>query len=237
MKSIKVVALLFAMVGLAAAQDKVVRWGDPSIPKESYGNYYEDGALITEYKDENVLYSLTIHTDIDKKYVGFWLIIQNLAETPFVISQDNFDLQFTGNPELLRPAPIDEVAKDIEKRGRWRMAFAGALAGMATRNSTAIVSDNQGSVSTVTITEPDRQAQANSQRARNNNASSNARKSAAFKDIALKKNTMFKRTIIDGVVFFRKPKKFPSGLILSFVAGGTRYEIPFGSERVKNDKK
>lgn len=223
--------------GSAQTPTRTIRWGTADTPKGTYGNYYEDGKLITEYKDANIAFSLTIHPDIDKKYIGFWIIVENSSATAFDLSGDDFDLRFSDKPDILRPAPVEQVAKDIEGRGKWRLMFAGALAGLARRQSTAIVNDGQGNVSTVTISEPDRRAQANVQNAQSQNASGNAVKAAALKDIALKLNTLFPKTIVDGVVFFKKPDKLPPGLVFSFIANGTRYEIPFGSERTKNDQK
>ena len=60
----------------------------------------------------------------------------------------------------------EDVAKKMEKRGRWKSLLGGALAGLATRQSTAVVTDNSGNRADVTFTEREDKAIDNARRQR-----------------------------------------------------------------------
>ncbi|HEX8396395.1 MAG TPA: hypothetical protein VF644_03045 [Pyrinomonadaceae bacterium] len=248
MRKILLITILLCAAGSIFAQDstpqtaaqatkKVIRWGSPDSPKNCCRNYMRDGRLVTVYDDEKVNFLLVLDAVVEKKYVVVEIYFLNKTEQPFTVYPDKFSLRFPAPENKVYPAiPAEDVAKKMEKRGLFRFALAGALAGMATKQSTATVRDNNGNRAEVVVTEPDRAAQQNVQRNAHDQRASNEVMANAVRSLSLTANTLFKDQIASGLLFFKK-EKLPSGLIVSFELDGVTYEIPYGTERVPESKK
>ena len=209
----------------------------------------QDGSLVTVYRDSNIFYILSLHSNIDDKYIMVLIDFRNKGDIPITVYPESFQLQLTA-PVNKSFMALDsgEVAKEMEKRGKGGRFFRTFIAGMS-RNSTLVdtrsegdvrISDATGNTATgaysgsskSTISSPDYEAR---ERARAKNDAEKARNSAKadhFESYALKANTLRKDETTGGVVFFKKDK-FSPGAILSFTIDNVRYEVPYGSERSK----
>lgn len=215
------------------SENKTIRWGAWSGTDGCCLNYLKDGVLITEYYDDRLGYSISLHPDKDKKYLFVLIVMQSYSDTPFTVYPENFHLRMTEpvNKTYAALSP-DDVMKEINKRGQWRMGIAAALSGVATRQTTGTVTDSQGNTADVRISEPDYEGQNRTANQAADKQANNAARAAVVQNSALRANTVRKDQIIGGVVFFKKDKLAP-GFILSFTIDNTTYEIPYGTERVK----
>ncbi|MCA1590623.1 MAG: hypothetical protein LC734_09620 [Acidobacteria bacterium] len=113
--------------------------------------------------------------------------------------------------------------------------LAAGLAGMATRQSTAVATDQYGNRADVTVTENDPNVQRNARQAAAQQAGRNATRSEILEEHAWRKHTLFKDEMRYGLVFFKKDG-LTDGLVLSFEIDNVVYEIPYGSKREKADQ-
>lgn len=190
----------------------------------------------TIYENDKIAFLLTVDVTSEKDYLVLYVGILNKSNKPFTIEPDKFQMRKTEPVNITYNAiPAKDIAKKMEKSGRWRMAIAAGLAGMATKQSTATVTDNRGNKADVTVTEPDRQAQRDVENASRRRSTENLSKADAVREFALPTHTLFKDKMIKGYVFFKKGKP-ANGMIISFEINGIIYEIPYGTERVKQNK-
>jgi hypothetical protein len=215
-----------------ASAKKVIRWGSPSLPAGCCNNFFDNNRLKTTYQDENVIFEIGLDTTVEKKFFAVLISIGNKTDQPLTILPDTFTMRLMApKNKTLSPVPVDEVAQKIENRGRWRLLAAGMLAGMATQQSRATITDNRGNRADITVTERDRAAQRNASEAAGQQRSENEERASVIKAVALPKHTLFKDDVKGGVVFFKK-EDLTDGVIISFTLGDTTYEIPYGTERV-----
>lgn len=217
----------------APSPKKVIRWGSNDLPENCCRNYMDKNHLVTIYEDDKIGFLVTIDLKTEKKYVILYAAFLNKSNTPFTIESDKFWMRMTEpRNKTYNAISADEVAKKMENRGRWRMALAAGLTGMATTQSTATVTDNRGNRADVTVAEPDRQAQRDVQNASREQKVANRTKADAVRENSLPNHTLFNDKIIDGYIFF-KQEKLADGMIISFEIDDILYEIPFGAERKK----
>lgn len=232
-----------------SAAKKTIRWASPGLPQDCCANYMVDGTLVTTYRDENTFFTVSLHTNVDDKYIMALIDFRNLSDTPITIYPDNFQLRLT-EPinKIYNSLNSTDVAHEMEKRGRGSRFFRGIFAGMATRSAQVettssgrvAVNDNSGNSasgtysgsSQSTVTVPDYEARERAQARNARERERNQQKADHFDNIALKANTLFKNQATVGVVFFKK-EKFSPGAVLSITIGDTTYEIPYGAERSK----
>jgi hypothetical protein len=169
---------------------------------------------------------IAVSLNDDGKYLAFLVLIVNKSPQRFVVDPAAFFAKIeTPKPFFLITIPADKVAKSMESEGRWRSAMSLFLAGMATRQTTGTVTDQTGNQSSITLTEPDRQAQRNAQQSVRDRNVANQAASNTIRDIGLRANTVFPETSLLGWVFFEK-KKFNS-LTIGVFTGLAMYEFPF----------
>lgn len=220
---------------VAQSQKKIIRWGSSELPQDCCTNYIDKNELKTFYEDDKIAFLLTVNTTFEKKYVILQAIFLNKNNKSFTVYPDKFQMQLTEPRNITYSAiPAEDVAHKMENRGRWRMALAAGLAGMATTQSTATVTDNRGNRAEVTVTEPNRQAQRDVHNASRERAAANRSKADAVREFALPMHTLFKDQTIGGFVFFKK-EKLTDGMIISFEIDGVIYETPYGTERMKEN--
>lgn len=236
MKTIISLLLVFLLSSAAFAQSekKAIRWGSPDAPKDCCADYVRDNRLHTTYKDDNILFSIGLDVETEKKFVAVLISIGNPNEKSFTIHPENFQMRLTAaKNKVYNALAVEDVAEKIQNRGKWRLLAASFLAGMATRQSTAVVTDNRGNRADVTITEQDREAQNRVNNARREQNAVNQDRADILRTISLPTHTLFKDEVKGGVVFFKKEDLTP-GIIISFTVGNTTYEIPFGTDRTAN---
>jgi hypothetical protein len=236
--------LLVLAPSIFPQDQKVIRWSDPSLPKDCCSNWFRDGHLMTGYTDPKLEYVVSIRFDFDKKYMVAWVGIVNKSDKQFNVDPATFHFVVTDpqNKELTY-VPTDEVAKDVEKRGKLLGVLTAFAAGMSTQTSTVQTNGNitltdgksvtRGTYDgTSTVTAPNAQVQEQIARQNAERQANNDSKAAGIKYFALKLNTLFKGDLTTGLVFFKNADHL-NGAILSFVIDGVRYEVPFGSARPK----
>jgi hypothetical protein len=217
-------------------EKKVIRWFDPSLPKECCRNYYDNNHLVTSYSDDSIEYVITLLPEIEKNYIVANVAVLNKSDKTIDVNPSAFSIRTTEPVSKTYPAlNAQEVAEKIEKRGRWRGFLASYLSGGATKESTAVVTDNSGNIANVTITERDNEAIRERRKAIEAQRQKKVQKGNMVRSFSLPLQTLFKGDSIIGLVFFKKEGAL-SGLILSFTTGNTVYEVPYGTERTKLNK-
>jgi hypothetical protein len=162
----------------------------------------------------------------DGRYLAFLVFVVNKSPQRFVVNPVSFFAKIeTPKPMLLLAIPVEKVAKSTESEGRWRSTLGMFLSGMATRQTTGTITDQQGNQSTVTLAEPNTQAQSAAQRNARERSADNRSRADIMRDIGLRANTVFPQTSLAGWVFFEK-KKFTS-LTIGVFTGLAMYEFPF----------
>ena len=249
--TLHVVLLMIFVCGAfgQAAEKKTIRWASPDLPKECCTNYMEDGALVTTYRDANLFYVVSLHTNIDDKYVMALIYFRNTGDVPITIYPENFQLRLSAPiNKTLNSLDAAEFTREIEKRGKGGRILRGFLAGMA-RNTSNIdtlssgrvrATDSNGNTasgtysgeSTSTVSTPDFEARRRAREKNEKEIEQNEAKASHFASVALLANTLRKDETTGGIVFFKKDK-FSPGAILSFRIGDITYEIPYGTERTK----
>jgi hypothetical protein len=213
----------------APVTKKVISWG----PGDCCANFMRDGFLQTTYKDETLEFQISVYPEMDKKYITVFISFHNRSAKSFTIYPDSFKMQITSPyTKAYNPISAYDVANETERRGQWRVAFARALAGMATQQSTATITDNQGNSANVVITEPNQQVRRDAANATARQQAGNAERADSIRAYSLAANTLFQDQTAQGYVFFKKEKPM-AGAIISFMIGDVTYEVPFGAERTK----
>lgn len=204
---------------VAPSLKKVIRWGSNELPEKCCFDFMDKNQLKTIYRDEKISFLLTVDITSEKKYIVIYAGFYNNSAVPFTIEPDKFQMRMNEPRNITYNAiSAADVAKNMENRGRWRMALAAGLADMATTQSTATVTDNRGNRADVTVTEPNRQAQRDVQNASREQTATNRTKADAVRDFALPIHTLFKDQMMGGFVFFKK-EKLADGMIISFEIG------------------
>jgi hypothetical protein len=132
-------------------------------------------------------------------------------------------------PEMLLSLDPEQAARALERRGRWAEMLSAFAAGLATRQTAAVVRDDRGNtVGSVVVTQPDYAAQQRSRDAINAHRADNANAANYVRDVSLKANTLFSGQTMNGWVFF-KNKKYTSAIVRILIPGtpSTVYEFPF----------
>jgi len=208
-----------------------IRWN--SYDGNCCTNFLRDGNIVTTYGDKRLAFVTTLYMDVDKSYWGFIFSIENSSDEPITILPENFSVRMTAPVnQTYQQAPYQEVAKSMQKRGRWAQFFDAWEAAAASTVSTGHITDNEGYSANVQLTTPDvaRRERAN-ERMDKRQAERDA-KSEFVNKWAIKGNTLFKDQSLTGIVIFKK-KKWAPGFIFSLTIGDTTYEVPFGDERKK----
>lgn len=211
-------------------------------------NYLHDGSLYTTYTDEDVSVTVVLILNIDDEYVFALMSIDNHSDQAFTIYPEKVSTTMTGDQPFYA-SYADDVAREIEKRGKLGRGLRTFVAGLARKNVATIdtttsgsvrVGDNQGNTATgtyesrsrATVSVPDQEAR---QRAAVKNANEKARNEslgAMIRSRALRANTIFSGNSVHGTLYF-KPKKLKLGMILTIPLGERLFEIPYGIERKK----
>ena len=237
MKKVLLTLATCALLSLSTSAQQTVRWfSSPGCCSD----YFKQDHLISEYRDADIFMMVMIDAKLDPNYYLVWFGAENKKEASILIEpKATMTLIYPDKTVSLDNIDVDEVVKDVKKRGHWNAALGSFLAGMATTNSqfsgNAVGSDGTTTYNG-TITSPDYAAQGRAREARRERTAVNTAKAEALASFALRKNTLFKGEEADGLLFFKKKAMSP-GMILSFVIGGVTYDVPYGSERLKQGTK
>lgn len=229
-----IVPLIIATIACSSVLSQI-RWksNDPCCR-----DFMHQGSLVTSFRSETVNYTVSLHPDIDKKYIVA-LIVFGSNDTAYTVDPQTFIMTVEGKSYL--SLHYEDVAKDMEKRRKTLRTLRGIFGGMATRtiesDSTfsGTVAGSDGSSarvtgeSTTTSRVPDYAARESVRQRNAAEKASNLSRANSVRQLALKAHTLFPQETVMGLVFFRKVGG--PGAILSFKIGDTVYEVPYGSER------
>jgi hypothetical protein len=227
MKPLRIAITVIALCLTSQAQTPKPEW--PTLTWKA-GTPYSDFMLMQGREVKSIAHdngtAVVVAMDDDGKYLAFLVYIVNKSPQRFIVNPAACFARIEAPRQFfLLTIPVEKVAKSIENEGRWRSALGLFLAGMAQHQTTGTVTDSYGNQSTVTLTEQDRRASQNAQRAARERSANNQSRASIIRDIGLRSNTVFPDTELVGWIFFEK-KKFTS-LTVGIFTGLAMYEFPF----------
>ncbi len=229
---ITILLFAFSLNTYSQTSNKTVQWNGSN---KCCDNWMQNGELVTAYEDEKLTFLMSL--TVEKDYYAVWIGFINKSNRRLTVEPSAFTLRLT-EPVNQTYNALDaaEIAKKIKSSGKTRAFFARWGAGMAKKQSTATITDDSGNSANVRITEPDTNARNEAEgRIEERQVKNNSRANSVLSG-ALRSNTLFNDEPYGGYVYFPK-KKAADGLIISFTLDSVTYEIPYGSEREKLNKK
>jgi hypothetical protein len=217
-----------------AQTKKIVKWDAAVNPNKCCSNYMRDNLMHTAYTSKDLDYLIVLDDQTIEGYFTIYIAVQNKSASAATVDPSKFSIRFTEPVNVtVLPADVSQIAAKIRGKGKLRSILSAAAAGMRTKQSTAVVTDDQGNTSNVRITERDDAALERNRAERQSAKDKNNAQADLIVADALAHHTLFEGESITGTVHFKKPKTLAPGLILSFEIENTIYEIPYGKEREK----
>lgn len=205
-----------------APTKRVIRW-EP-------GSTHSDSIVVDGHEVKGVTdYGLTVVALLDNSLdkTSFLISIENKSGGRIQIDPRLYRLdRLKPQPLSLSPLDPEKLARQMEKRGRWRTAVEALLTALAKgQTATAQVTDNTGYRGRVTVTGPDYETQREAQAAAQGRAAENQSEADLVRDVSLKPNTVFHGQTITGWIYFEK--SWFDEAVLKITIGDSIYELPF----------
>lgn len=208
------------------ADKKVVRWQTGASYSDSIMSKGQELKIIDL---ENIFISATL---IEKKgwIPHAFITIENKKSERILVDPTNWTLNvLTPKERILASKEPEKLAQSLESRGKWAAALSNVGAAMATKQSTATVRNSDGTSSTVTVTEPDKDAQQRAAKNGKENQTFLGSVADYVRESSIQANTVFPNKSISGIVWF-EDKKYKE-VVLTITIDGVIYEFPFEKKK------